>query len=107
MFAEDIGGWLVAGALLLGSLGSSILALGALYPASQGMKALTLCLITPAVIIAFVAIYYFAGAYTHRSVHNREEIMLNYVQPWLLMGFPPLITSAASGALLVWKKRKK
>jgi hypothetical protein len=38
MFAEDIGGWLVAGSLLLGGLATSILALGALYPASQGKR---------------------------------------------------------------------
>ena len=107
MFAEDIGGWLAAGALLLGSLASSVLALGALYPASQGMKSLTVCLITPAIIVAFIAIYYFVGAYTHRSLHDREEILVNYIQPWLVMGFPPLITSGLSGALLIWKRRKK
>src|ERR1043166_5919226 len=90
MFAEDIGGWLVAGGLLLGSLATSVLALGALYPASQGKRSLTICLISPAVIVALAAINYFANAYIHRDFHDREEIIVNYVQPWLVMGFPPL-----------------
>ncbi len=106
MLAEDIGGWLVAGALLLGSLASSVLALGALYPASKGMRPLTLCLIAPAVITALVAIYYFASAYIHRDFHDHEEIVVNYVQPWLLMGFPPLATSVLSGGVLLWKRRR-
>jgi hypothetical protein len=106
MLAEDIGGWLVAGGLLLGSLATSVLALGALYPASRGMRSLTLVLIAPASIMAFLAIYYFASAFIHRDFHDREEIIVNYIQPWLLMGFPPLATSVLSGGLLLWKRRK-
>ena len=106
MLAEDIGGWLAAGALLLGSLATSVLALGALYPAYRGMRALTLCLIAPAVIMAIVAVYYFADAYAHREFHDHEEIVLNYIQPWFFMGLPPLATSLLSGGLLIWKRSK-
>ena len=106
MFAEDIGGWLVAGALFLASLVSSVLALGALYPAFRGMQSLTLRLIAPAIITTVLAIYYFASAYMHREFHDHEEIILNYVQPWLLMGFPPLATSLLSGGVFLWKRRK-
>lgn len=106
MFAEDIGGWLVAGALFLASLVSSLLALGALYPACKGRRHLTLCLIAPAIITAVVAVCYFANAYTHREFHDHEEIVLNYVQPWLLMGLPPLATSILSGGVLLWKQRR-
>lgn len=106
MLAEDIGPWLVAGALLVGSLVTSILALGALYPASRGKRRLAFCLIVPAVIVALLAIYYFANAYIHRDFHNREEILVNYLQPWLVMGLPPLATSALAAALLLRKRQK-
>ena len=106
MLAEDIGGWLVAGALLLGSLATSVLALAALFPAYRGRRALTLCLIAPAVIIAVVAVCYFTDAYVHREFHDHEEIMANYIQPWLVMGLPPLVTSLLSGGLLIWKRCK-
>jgi hypothetical protein len=106
MLAEDIGGWLAVGMLFLGSLVASLLALGALYPAYRGRRALTIRLIAPAIIMAVLAVYYFANAYVHREFHDHEEIMLNYVQPWLLMGLPPLATSLLSGSLLLWKSRK-
>ena len=106
ILAEDIGGWLVAGALLLGSLATSVLALGALFSAYRGMRAMTLCLIAPAAIMAILAVCYFADAYVHREFHDHEEIMANYIQPWLLMGLPPLATSLLSGGLLLWKRCK-
>ena len=105
MLAEDIGGWLVAGAIMLGSLVSSLLALGALYTAYHGKGTLTVCLLAPAVVMAILAVWYFADAYIHREFHDREEIMSNYIQPWLVMGFPPLATSLLAGGLLVWRKR--
>jgi hypothetical protein len=104
MLAEDIGGWLVAGALMLGSIITSLLALGALYPAYRGMGILTVCLIAPAVVMALLVVYYFADAYVHREFHDQEEIMVNYIQPWLVMGLPPLATSLLSGGLLVFRK---
>jgi hypothetical protein len=106
MLAEDIGGWLAAGVLLLGSLITSVVALGALYPAYRGMRGLTIRLIAPAISMAILAVYYFANAYFHREFHDRDEIMMNYIQPWLLMGLPPLATSLLSGSLLLWKTRK-
>ncbi len=107
MFAEDIGGWLVAGGVLFGSWATSMLALIALVPATRGRRRLTLCLITPALIMAVVAVCYFANMYAHRESHDREEIFVNYIQPWFFMGLPPLATSALTTAFLLWNSRKK
>ncbi len=107
LLAEDIGGWLAAGLLLLGGVASTVLALGALYPASKGMRSLVITLIAPAVIMTFLTTCYLAQAYTHRSSHDREEILINYVQPWFFMAFPPLAASVLVGSILVWKRRQK
>ena len=106
MLAEDIGGWLLAGAFLLGSLFTSALALIALAPAFKGMRALTLCLLVPAITMVLVVSCYLANTYFRRDSHNRDEIVENYVEPWFIMGFPPLATTALTGAVLIRKRRK-
>jgi hypothetical protein len=106
MFAEDIGPWLAAGALLFGGLGASVLALGALFPASRGNRPLTVGLIAPAIIMVILTTCWLAQGYFQREGHDREEIIDNYVRPWFFMAFLPLITSLLA-CLVLWFKRRK
>lgn len=106
MFAEDIGGWLIGGGLFFGGLGASVLALIALFPASKGVWPLTIGLIAPAVIIVVLATCWLAQGYFLRGNHDREEIIENYVQPWFVMAFLPLVTSLLA-CLVLWFKRRK
>ncbi len=106
ILAEDIGGWLAIGALFLGSSVASLLALGALYPAYRGMRTLTIRLIAPAIIMAILAVYYFADAYVHREFDVYVELLANFILPWLLMGLAALASCLLSGSLLLWKSRK-
>jgi ABC-type dipeptide/oligopeptide/nickel transport system permease component len=107
MLAEDIGGWLVAGAFLVGALGTSILALGALVPAWRGNWPLTLALIAPAIVMFLLASCWIGQMYFQRDHHDHDEIIENYVQPWFMMAFPPLITALLAGSVLWFKRRKR
>jgi len=107
MLAEDIGGWLVAGGLLFGGLGASLLALGALLPALRGNRPLTVALIAPAIIMVILTTFWLAQAYVQREGHDREEVIENYVRPWFFMAFLPLVTSLAVFVVACYKRRKR
>jgi hypothetical protein len=107
MFAEDIGPWLAAAALLFGGLAASILALGALFPASRGNRSLTVGLIAPAIIMVILTTCWLAQGYFRRENHDHEEIIDNYVQPWFFMALAPLVTSVLAGFVLWFKRRKR
>jgi hypothetical protein len=106
MFAEDIGGWLVAGALLFGGLGATGIALCAIIPAWRGRLLLTLALVSPALLMVVLTTCYLAQSYFRRADHNREEIIDNYVQPWFFMAFLPLITSVVVLSIASYKRKK-
>jgi TRAP-type C4-dicarboxylate transport system permease small subunit len=107
MLAEDIGGWLVAGGLLFGGVGASLLALGALVPASRGNRSLTVLLVAPAIIVVLLTTCWLGYGYaqTESSVH--EEVMDNFVKPWFLMASLPLATSVVASMVLWFKKRPR
>ena len=104
MFAEDIGGWLVAGIFLLGGIASAMLALVALIPAVKGKRLFTLAMIIPALLMCVLVTGWLIGAYRQRSFHDHEEIVENYLKPWLVMALPPLATSLIAGVVLLWSR---
>jgi len=105
MLAEDIGGWLIAGAFFFGGMGSSILALGALFPASRGNWPLTFLLIAPAIIIVLAISFWLGYGYVKDGVQQPDELSENYIKPWIIMAGLPLITSLVAGVVLCVKKR--
>ena len=106
LFAEDIGGWLVAGFLFLGGIAATLFALGALFPAAKGNRPVTIVLLIPAVVMVLWVTGYLVNAYMGRVNHDAEEIRENYVQPWLLMACPELVVGLAAIAVLIFKRRR-
>ena len=106
MLAEDLTGWGIAALLFFGGAFASLLALGALVPASRGKRRLTITLIAPAIIIVILTTCYFSYIYTLNKVHDHEEVMENYVHPWLIMAGPALVTSLLTGFVL-WLNREE
>ena len=108
ILAEDIGGWLAAGFFLLGGLGTAMIAFAATFAAYHGKKVLTVALIIPALIMVVLVTCWLGQAFFQRTgMHDADEIMENYVQPWLLMAFPPLATSVVAALVLIFKKRPR
>ncbi len=105
MFAEDIGGWLAAGLFLFGGLGASALALVAIIPARKGKGVFTALLVLPAVAMAIIATYWLGQAFFEGGSHEEDATMGDFIEPWLLMGFPSFFTSLLAGAVFFIKKR--
>jgi|GEM_PF-6327817 hypothetical protein len=104
MLAEDIGGWLVAGAFLFGGLAASLIALIALFPAWRGKGLWTFVLVAPAAISAMLALWWLADGYMQVDHHNEEEIWLDYTQPGLIMaGIPACACLLALSVLWIRK----
>lgn len=105
MFAEDITGWLAAALLLFGGSGASLLALGALIPAWRGNRPLTLALIAPAILAVGLTICRLAAAYFLSDKHDHQQIMENFVKPWLFMALVPSLTSLVALGVVIYRKR--
>src|SRR5206468_2460170 len=107
MLAEDIGGWLLAAGALFGGLGVSVLALGALIPASKGNSSLTFILSVPAFALGLIVSAWFGYGYIKDGFHDPDsEIGHDFIVPWLLMAGPALLTSLLAVSVLWLKKTK-
>ena len=72
IFAEALGGWLLAAGILFGGLGTAVLALVALFPASRGNRSLTLSLSAPALILGALVTFWFGYGYVTSGLHDPD-----------------------------------
>jgi len=107
LFAEDIGGWLVAGFMLLGAGVATLCALISLFPAAKGNRPVTIALVIPAVIMVLIVTGWLLNQYVGREGHDAEEIRVNYVEPWLIMACPPLVVGATAITVLFFRRRTR
>ena len=106
MFAENIDGWLLAAAFLFGGLGASVIALVGIIPAWRGNIPITVFTIAPAIFMFGLATFWLGQGFLQDPKHDREEFLLNTLQPWLVMALPSLLTSAGTAAVLCLRRRK-
>jgi hypothetical protein len=83
ILAENIGGWLLAGALLFGAIVATILAIIAAFPAKKGNRFAAIVLAAPGFLVGVTGVVIFG--YT-AIISDRQYF-------WLLTALPPLIVS--------------
>ena len=102
---EAAGGWLLAAGAIFGGLGASVLALGALIPASKGNRPLTLTLSAPAFVLGVAVTAWLGYGYFKDSLHDSDfEIGHDLIMPWAVMAGPALVTGLLAMTVL-WYKR--
>ena len=106
MLADSIDGGILAFLFVCGGLATSLVALVALVPASQGNRRLTLILIAPASICGLLFTVYFACGYVKDGLHDPSYELSDFILPWAFMAGPALVTSLIA-IFVVWLKRTK
>ena len=107
MLAEDLGGWLLAGSVLFGGLGFSVLALGALIPAWKGDRVFTLLLAAPAFVLGVIVTGWLVHGYVGRAPADPSyNPTPDFVMDWIFMAAPALVTSLLAVTVL-WNKRRR
>ena len=106
LFAEDTGGWILAGSVLFGGLATSVLALIALIPAWKGRRALALSLSAPALVMGVIATVWLVIDYAkvQPDPDPSYNATLDFFMELLIMAGPALVTSLLAMAVL-WYKR--
>src|SRR5438552_7113897 len=105
IIAENLNGWLFAAMIFFGGIIASLLALGALFPASCGKRSLTFTLAGPAFIAGILITLWFGYGYITDGLHDPDYSPRDFLMPWLFLAGPPLATSLL--ALLVFWSRNK
>lgn len=102
ILAEDIGGWLAAGTLLLAGVISSLLALLALIPASKGIRSAAILLGAPAVLTTLsVTAWIIIETIRHRG--SPESSVSDMFISWLMLAGLPLLTGGIA-FWVIWAK---
>jgi|ERR1043165_4209678 hypothetical protein len=108
MLAEDIGGWLFAGGVLLGGFATSVLALSALIPAWKGKRAFTLLLAAPAFVLGVSATIWRVHGYMRQSpADSSYNPTPDFIFELLIMAAPALATSLLAVTVLWYKRRRE
>jgi hypothetical protein len=106
LLADDIGGGILALLVLCGVALVSLLALGALFPAARGIKAVTLLMAAPAFIAGVSVTIWLGITYAQDNEHADLEFWSDVFMPWMLFAGPALGTALLAG-LVLWLKRRK
>ena len=102
MLAEDIGGWLLAGALFFGAIVATVMAIIAAFPATKGKRLAATILALPGILVGVSSTLYFG----YTAILNRRGPGVNEgARFWLFTALPPLIVSGLV-ILEAWSPRK-
>jgi hypothetical protein len=107
ILAENLDGWLWAILMLAAALGTTVLALGGLAPAFLAKRALTVGLITPAFLVGVGATWSLTSSYYKVGVFDHDHLVLNLLQPWVLMAGVPFAACVITGSVLFYKTLKR
>lgn len=102
MLAEDIGGWLLAGALIFGAIIATIMAIVAAFPAKKGNRLAATILAVPGFVVAISSTLFFV----YSIVVGQSSGFKDAAIFWLLTAIPPLIVSGLV-TLAAWSPSKK
>jgi hypothetical protein len=103
MLAEEIGGFLILGGLLIGGIISAILALVALFPAARGNRSLAIKLILPAICVVLLSICWIGSGFIQVGFHDEHFRVADALHMWLCVAALPLVTGFIA-AFVLWTK---
>ena len=106
ILAENITGWLIAAAVFFGGLLAALLALGAIIPAFQGNRKLTLALISPAALAVVLATLWIGYGYLTDGLHDPDYSIDDFLIPWSMFAGPPLVAGLLA-VFVLWLKMRQ
>lgn len=108
MLAEDIGGWIFVGGVLLAGFATSLLALIAIIPARKGKRAFTLLLAAPAFVVGVSATIWCVHGYMRQSpADSNYNPTPDFIFELLIVAAPALATSLLAVTVLWYKRRRQ
>src|SRR5689334_11334591 len=105
MLAENLTGWGIAFLVFCAALSTSLLALGALFPAARNHHALAIRLVAPAFILGALVTGWFVAGYLFKSHHESGEFGA-LIGPWIFLGGLPLAISLLIGSVIRSRRRR-
>lgn len=107
ILGDSIDGGIFALLIMCGGGAASLLALAAIFPARQGNKPVTLCMIAPAIVMGLVVTVWLGYGFFTDGLHNRDPEyvpdLMDFFAPWIILAGPALATSLISACVL-WSK---
>jgi hypothetical protein len=104
IFAEDIGGWLLAGALIFGAIVATMLAIIGAFPAKKGNRFAAAVLAAPGIVVAVSSTLLFG--YTAIIASHQSSGLKDASIFWLLTALPPLLVSGLVMSAAWYPSRK-
>jgi hypothetical protein len=104
IFAEALGGWIFAAAMMFGGLAASLLSLGALFPAWRGDRLRTITFVAPAFIVTLLVTLWIGYGYITDGLRDPRFSISDFMMPWLFLAGPSFATTLLA-ILVLWFRK--